>query len=219
MGRHSKDEPPDVSEAIAARISTGTATGYHRVPGQPQRRGIAKWLIASLVAVVLLGVGGFFLMWGNDVLNRKAEAEANGCAEGRRVLRVVVPPRIDGPIGEAAKRWNDSNKVVHSHCVIVEVGVAESRDVLKDLRQKGTVRAVPAVWIPELSHLADQLAKTNPERLAGAAMPLVEGGRSANYPFVVVGGAGVDDVQERAAQHFRQFLLKPAQLSLLTPSS
>lgn len=214
MGRHSKDEPLDVTEAIAERISTGTSTGYHRAIGQAPRRGIAKWLIASVAVFVLLGAGGFVLTWGNDVFNSPAEA-SNDCPEGHRTLRVVTAPKVFEVVNEVGRAWNAADRVVHSHCVAVEVSHAYSHDVLKDLRTPSTVRAVPAVWIPEITHWAERLRESHPDRVPGAAQPLVTKPGASDYPYVVVGGAGVDDVQERAAQAFRQFLLKSEQISAL----
>lgn len=215
MGRHSKEEPRDVSEAVAARISVGTATGYHRAVGQVPRRGLAKWLIAALVAVALIGAGGYLLTWGNDVLNSPAVAEANDCHEGHRTIRIVVAPEIGAAIKDVAKQWSDTKPVINSHCITVDVDAVKSADVIKDLRQDGAVRAVPAVWIPEFMSWAYQLQQSNPERVPSDARPLVSWGKSGDFPFVLISGPGVDDIQERAAQTFRQFLLEPKQLNQL----
>lgn len=201
MGRHSK---PDLPEN---RRSDGlTSTGYHRAVGkEATRRGIAKWPIAIVVVLAVIGAGAMAMVWGNNALNNRADAEAQGCPEGRRTLRIAVAPKLEEPISAIADKWNAADRVVHSHCITVEIGVAGWRDALDAIRQTDAVRAVPAAWIAESAEASDQLEKSSPGRVATVAKPL-SSRTGYIHPYIVIGGDGVDDVQQRAAQSFRNYL-------------
>ncbi|MGH3517104.1 MAG: hypothetical protein ACRDQ7_06725 [Haloechinothrix sp.] len=208
MGRHSKTEPsaPPPGDGL-------TDTGSHRAIASTRPRGVAKWPIACLGAVALIALTWIGLVWGNNVLNHRAEAQANSCTGGRSTLRVTVAPSIEQPVIDAAETWNASDQVVHDRCITVDVRSAESQGVVDMLGQSGTMSKVPAAWIPESTQWASELREENPRRVIGEPAS-VTSAKSADYPFVVIGGEGVDPVQERAAQTFRHFLLDREQRAL-----
>lgn len=191
-----------------------TATGTHRAMGKiAGRRRIAKWPIFAGAFVVLLVVGLLGWGWANNVLNSRAEAQANACTDGDSTLTVVVAPTAQQPVSAAAARWNQAKTVVHAHCVHVDVRAIPSQQVLDALTGKAdltTIGGLPAAWIPENSSWIDQLQTTKPG-IVGSPAESVASAPSANYPFLGLAGDTVDEVQARAAQVFRDYLREPAQ--------
>lgn len=127
MGRHSMAEPPPAPRR-AVEEST-TSTGTHRAVDGESRRGIAKWPIAVLAVLALLGTTATAMTWGINSLNNAAEAEAQGCSEGKRTLRVAVAPKLKEPMSAIATRWNSLDRPVRSHCITVEIGTSSWQDV------------------------------------------------------------------------------------------
>lgn len=191
-----------------------TATGTHRAMGKiAGRRRIAKWPIFAGAFVVLLVVGLLGWGWANNVLNSRAEAQANACTDGDSTLTVVVTPTAQQPVSAAAARWNQAKTVVHAHCVHVDVRAIPSQQVLDSLTGRTnltTIGGLPAAWIPENSSWIGQLQTTKPG-IVGSPAESIASARSADYPFLGLAGDTVDDVQARAAQVFRDYLREPAQ--------
>ncbi|WP_425484870.1 hypothetical protein [Amycolatopsis anabasis] len=191
-----------------------TDTGSHRAIGKAAgRRKIAKWPIACVVLAALLVLGWLGWGWADGVLNSRAEAEATNCAEGDAAIRVVVTPSAEKPVAAAANRWNQARTVVHSHCINIRVEAMPSERVLNALTGRSNLDAIgglPAAWLPEASWWVGELTTAKPE-LVGSRPESVASARSADYPYLGLAGKGVDDVQQRAAQAFRDYLKQPAQ--------
>ncbi|RZQ63991.1 hypothetical protein EWH70_11205 [Amycolatopsis suaedae] len=200
------------------RTSTGThqavtSTGSHRAIGRAPRRRVAKWPIAVAVLVLLAGLGYFGWSWADSVLNSRAEAEAASCSKGDTTLRVMVAPSAEVPLAKAAGKWNGAKTVVQSHCVTVQIASSPSEQVLNALTGRiplDTIGGLPAAWLPEASLWTSELKNAKPEMI-GSPAASVASARSADYPYVSLAGAGLDEVHQRAAQQFRDFLLEPAQ--------
>jgi hypothetical protein len=205
------------------RTSTGTqrpvpdaltSTGSHRAIGKAaSRRRIAAWPIACVVLVGLLVLGWFGWNWADGVLNSRAEAQAAACAEGDASMRVVVAPSAEKPVTAAATRWNQAKTVVHAHCIHIGVQAIPSERVLNALKGRSNLDAIgglPAAWLPETSYWISELTTAKPE-LVGSRPESVASARSADYPYLGLSGAGIDDVQNRAAQRFREYLQEPTQ--------
>lgn len=209
MGRHSRPDLPG-----DRRSGDLTSTGYHRAVGtEATPRGIAKWPFAVLAAVAVIGIGIFAVVWGNNTLGSEAGAET-GCVEGRRTLRVTVTPKLVEPLTTIGDNWNAADKVVHSHCISVEINGAKEDDALKAISQTDGVLAVPAVWIAESSDAGERLTESNPKRVATMTQPL-KTRTGFVLPYIVINGKGVDEVQQRAAQEFRDYLDVPDQQQVL----
>lgn len=191
-----------------------TVTGTHRAMGKVAgRRRIAKWPIAVGVFVVLVVAGLLAWGWASNVLNSRAEAQANACTDGNSTLTVVVTPSIQKPVQASANRWNQANTVVHAHCVHIDVRAIPSQQVLDALTGKtdiATIGGLPAAWVPENEYWVDQLQTTKPG-MVGAPAESIATASSADYPFLGLAGNTIDEVQARAAQVFRDFLREPAQ--------
>ncbi|TVT25450.1 hypothetical protein FNH05_32120 [Amycolatopsis rhizosphaerae] len=182
------------------------------------RRRIAAWPIVLGGFIVLIVVGLLGWGWANNVLNSRAEAQANACTDGDSSMRVLVTPSIQRAVTEAATKWNDAKTVVHSHCIHIDVQAAPSDRVLDALTGKASLDSIgglPAAWVPENSYWIAQLQTTKPGMI-GSPAESIASASSADYPFLGLAGATVDEVQARAAQVFRDFLRAPAQQSAFT---
>src|SRR4051794_13919842 len=98
----------------------------HRALGTGGRRRLAKWPVAITGLVVLILLGWLAWTWLGGVLERRAAAEANGCANGDVVLRVAVTPSIAQPVRDAAQRWTETHPVVDDSCIRLQVQSVES---------------------------------------------------------------------------------------------
>lgn len=212
MGRHSKpDLPGDV------RSGGLTDTGSHRAVGtEAPPRGIAKWPFVVLAVVAVLGLGVLAVVWGQNALGN-ADAEENQCSEGRRTLRITAAPKLVEPLNVVADRWNATPRDVHSHCITVEVTGSREDEALQAISQTDGVLAVPAVWIAESSNAGERLTESNPRRVAKVSRPL-KSSTGFILPYIVIAGRGVDDVQQRAALEFRDFLDGADQQKILAES-
>ncbi|MQA60754.1 MAG: hypothetical protein GEU86_04520 [Actinophytocola sp.] len=207
--------PPPASRRAADPAATSTTlTGTHRAVDGKSRRGIAKWPIAVAAVLALIGTGVTAMIWGINSINSAAEAEAQGCSEGKRMLRVAVAPKLEQPMSAIATRWNSLDRPVHSHCITVEIGASSSEGVLDELSDSDDVQSVPAAWIAESKESSERLSEADPERVATVAEPLSSASGFV-YPYIVVGGDGVDEIQQRAAQKFRDFLNESEQIATL----
>lgn len=205
--RHDRDSDDDSDSGPPPRpadLKELTDTGYHRAVGRA-RRGFAKGPLAIAAAVLLLALGTFGVVWANKALNAQAQAEANSCTEGTRNLLIATTPDIETEIQAAADRWNSKARSVSSYCVTVKITPASPEEILPAL-QSATGGNVPAVWITPDAGWAEKLAATNPERVSSTSIPL-EDADGTFYPYVVIGGPGVDEVQQGAAQEFRDYAL------------
>ncbi|GAA4534377.1 hypothetical protein [Amycolatopsis samaneae] len=216
MGRHSLPEEPvphplDPPKPTAGRSET---TGSHRIVGKkaPRRR-VAKWPIVAVVLAALVGLGVFGWNWADSVLNSRAEAEAASCAGGTSDLRVLVTPSAAQPVTQAATRWNQAGTNVHGRCIRVSVEPMPSAQVLDALTGRTNVDAIgglPSAWLPESTYWVGELTTAKPELVSSPAQSVATA-RSADYPFICLGGKAADDIQQRAAQTFREYLKQPAQ--------
>ncbi|MFD8497794.1 hypothetical protein [Amycolatopsis sp. NPDC059657] len=218
MGRHTlAEEPlphPLDPPARRAQAGSGESTGSHRIVGKkaPRRR-MAKWPIACIVLVLLIGLGIAGWNWLDSMSNSRAEAQAVSCDAGNSNIRVITTQSIEKPVALAAAKWNKAKTVVRDHCVHVDVYPFKSSEVLASLTGDAPmdkIGGLPTAWIPESSFWVGELQSKKPELVS--APPLsVANAMSADYPYVGLGDSSVDDTQKRAAQAFRDFLKQPDQ--------
>ncbi|SEO78371.1 substrate-binding domain-containing protein [Amycolatopsis saalfeldensis] len=216
MGRHSLAEEPVPHPLDPPKPQQGRSetTGSHRIVAKkaPRRR-IAGWPIAVAGLVVLIVLGVFGWNWADSVLNNRAEAQAASCTGGRSQIRIVVAPQITTPVQAAAARWNSDLTVVHGSCVQVTVETKDSADVLSALTGRASLDSIgglPDGWIPESSSWSGQLSSAKPDMIGSPPMT-IGSFPPADYPFVGLAGASIDDTQQRGTQSFRAFLKEPAQ--------
>ncbi|MDT8912631.1 substrate-binding domain-containing protein [Amycolatopsis sp. PS_44_ISF1] len=216
MGRHSlAEEPvPHPLDPPKPQAGRGETTGSHRVVArQAPRRRIAGWPIVAAGLLVLIALGVFGWNWADSVLNNRAEAQAASCTGGRSQIRVLVTPQIAKPVQTAAARWNSDLTVVHGSCVRVEVEVKDSGEVLGALTGQtamDSIGGLPDGWIPESSSWSRQLSAAKPDLIGSPSMS-VASFPPADYPFIGLAGASIDDTQQRGTQSFRAYLKEPAQ--------
>ncbi|MDQ0381835.1 substrate-binding domain-containing protein [Amycolatopsis thermophila] len=202
----------------------GEATGSHRVVGET-KRGIAKWPLVAGGFVVLLVLGLLAWGWAGNIVNSRAEAQAAACPEGDSNLSVATAPSVAPAVTAAAERWNQAKTVVHAHCVQVHVQAIDDQRVLLALTGRGNVDSIggqPAVWIPETTAAITELTTARPTLLTSPAESVATTA-TADYPCAVLTTDDVDEVQQRAAQAFRNYLQEPAQKAdfarVLTPGA
>lgn len=201
-----------IDPAAVARAKNSSDTGTHRIVGKKQRRRIAKWPIACLALVALAVLGWLGWGWADGIVNNRAEAQAAACSDGETSIAVVVAPDAEQPAKAAADRWNRANTVVHGRCVRVDVRAASSERTLNALAGRSSIDEIgglPAAWMPDSSSWVTQLKAVKPGMISSPPEPIATG-KPADYPYLGIGGK-IDDVQQRAAQSFREFLKQPAQ--------
>jgi hypothetical protein len=195
-------------------LGKGELTGSHRIVGKKgPRRKIAGWPIACLVLAALIGLGIVGWNWADSELNSRAEAQAASCSTGTSHMRVIVTPSVQKPLTAAADRWNQAATVVHGQCVNVTIEAKASSQVLDALVGRTNLDAIgglPTAWLPESTYWISELTTKRPEMIGSPAQSVATA-RSADYPFVGLTGAGIDDTLLRAAQTFREYLEQPAQ--------
>ncbi|GAA3876313.1 substrate-binding domain-containing protein [Saccharothrix violaceirubra] len=143
----------------------------HRALRTKVRRGIAKWPVTVLAAVVLVFLGYLGYTWIADLVERRAAVEAGDCGEGEAVLRVSAAPSIGEAVRTAAEAWAKQRPVVYDHCIRVEVQSIESTDVLQALTQnwdEAELGSKPHAWITDSTLWANRLAAQNRSLLAAA---------------------------------------------------
>ncbi|MBA8928334.1 hypothetical protein BC739_005551 [Kutzneria viridogrisea] len=159
------------------------------------RRGVARWPLAIVALVVLLGLGWLGWTWLGGVLERRATAEAAGCPSGEVSLRVAVTPSVADPVRDGAQRWTDQHPVVNDHCVRVEVQSVDSKTILTGLTQswdESKLGPKPVAWLPDSTLWANRLSAQN-TALVGAAgqsvasSPVVLATQSPAYDALTTG--------------------------------
>lgn len=211
MGRHSRID--EVEDPDPGRHDTLTSTGTHRAVGKAGRRRVAAWPIVAVVLAGLLVAGWFGWNWADGMVDNRAEAQAMSCQEGPASIVLAVAPGVEQPVRSAADRWNRARTVVHGHCVHVDVRAVPSEQALPMLLGRTDPQplgGMPAAWVPESSTWVDRLSGQRPD-LVGSSSRSVASGPHGDYPYLPLAGDEVDAVQQRAAQSFRAFLLRPEQ--------
>ncbi|HEY3260952.1 MAG TPA: substrate-binding domain-containing protein [Pseudonocardiaceae bacterium] len=133
----------------------------HRAADGPARRGVAKWPIAVLISVLLVGLVWLGWSYASDVLERRAAAELASCTEGEETLTVAVTPSLSEVIERAAMAWTRSHPVVLDHCMRAEVARVPPQAVLTGLTTGWETKALgarPGAWLPESSLWINRLA-------------------------------------------------------------
>lgn len=192
MGKHSQpDETPGTHRAVGAR------------------RGVATWPLAVLAALAVLTAGIVAVAWGVNSADAAANAESRDCSEGTTTLHVAAAPELNDRVAKAADQWNRQHRVVFSHCVTV----ASSPATAKQATAQIVGDHAPSAWLSPTDRDAADLQKHHAALVATTTDPLSVGGK--RYPYVVIAGKGVDDMQQRAAQAFRDYLDEPDSQGIL----
>jgi hypothetical protein len=173
---------------------------------ETRHRGFARWLVAAVVAVVLLTAGTIAYI---VIVNRDNSASAGGCT-GSTVLPVIASTGAFAAVTEAAKDFDATAPVARSTCVSTSVTSLPGPTVATALADGWTISSSPppTVWAsdsmtdlvaledqqPELtSGRDDEPLATSPVVLAvrPADAVAVEGLTWATLPTSVGGDGGV----------------------------
>ncbi|MFC4604644.1 substrate-binding domain-containing protein [Rhodococcus kronopolitis] len=135
--------------------------GQHR--GDEGARGVSKGPVIAGVALVLVVLAVFGWMKLRDRISEQGTAAAQTCVEGDAVLDVSADPDIAIPLGELARRYNDTAPVVRDHCISVTVTPAPGTAVADSLATGDPAHwsgpgPAPALWIPQSSQTVNRLA-------------------------------------------------------------
>ncbi|TWP52201.1 VWA domain-containing protein [Lentzea tibetensis] len=136
----------------------------HRALRARVRRGVAKWPVAIVALVALLGLGYLGWTWVGGVLEDRAAAQAKNCSEGEALLRIAATPTIADSVVEVAKAWSAQRPVVYDHCIVVEVKSVEPQvvqDSLTTTWDEAKLGGRPHAWLPDSSLWANRLAAQN----------------------------------------------------------
>jgi len=142
----------------------------HRAMRGPARRGVARWPVAVLISVLLVGLVWLGYSYAGDLLERHAAAQLASCSEGEETLTVAVTPSMAEVIQQAALAWTKSHPVVLDRCMRAEVATVPPQAVLDGLTTGWDTKALgarPGAWLPESSLWINRLAAQD-ARLLGS---------------------------------------------------
>src|SRR6476620_9800564 len=111
---------------------------------ETRHRGFARWLVAAVVAVVLLAAGAVAYI---IIVNRDNTASAGGCT-GTTVLPVIASTGAFSAMFEAAKEFDAGKPVARSTCVTTSVQSLPGPAVATALADGWTISSSPppTVW-------------------------------------------------------------------------
>ncbi|HEX4226889.1 MAG TPA: VWA domain-containing protein, partial [Pseudonocardiaceae bacterium] len=124
-------------------------------------RRIARWPLAVLGLVVLLGLGALAWMWVSGTLSARNQAQAHACDDGPVAVQVAAAPSIAVATRNAAEAYNAQQVVVADHCVQIQVSSVEPAQVLAGLTGSWNTAKYgpqPQAWISDSSLWTNQLA-------------------------------------------------------------
>ena len=161
------------------------------------RRGVASWIIVTVVGAVLLAGAAlaYFLIVRSD-------DEAKGTCTSQVQLQVVAAPEAAASITAAANAFNQTAPVARSACVTAVVEVtpdAQAQLALAD-QWRQAAGPPPAIWVPESDAALQALESTNSAMTAGrdtspiATSPVVIAVRDADAGSAASAGLSWQDL-------------------------
>ncbi|MET9329213.1 substrate-binding domain-containing protein [Tsukamurella sp. NPDC003166] len=161
--------------------------GSHR--SGTNSRGIARWLIAAVVAVVVVGVIAAAMVWLSGRSEQEGRNAASTCVRGDLAVHVAAAPALVESLRRVADAFNASGTVSADYCAKIDVAGIDSPVALAAL--SGTwdpkLGAAPSVWIPESTVWTARLAAAKPAEVSGqptsiASSPVVLAVRESARP-------------------------------------
>ncbi len=161
------------------------------------RRGVASWIIVTVVGAVLLAaaaVAYFLIVRGDD--------EAKGTCTSQVQLHVVAAPEAAASVTAAASAFNQTAPVARSACVTAVVEAmpdAQAQLGLADQWQQAA-GPPPAIWVPQSDAALHALESTNSAMTAGrdtspiATSPVVIAVRDADAGNAASAGLSWQDL-------------------------
>ena len=131
-----------------------------------RRRGLARWVIAVIVFVLVLAAGTTAYLL---IVNRDNPATAAGACTGAVVLPVVASTGAVPAMTAAGTAFDATAPVARSTCVTTSVSAAPGADVAENLATDWTAEALPppTVWASDSQTDVDALEKTRPDLTSG----------------------------------------------------
>ncbi|WP_133298584.1 substrate-binding domain-containing protein [Tsukamurella pulmonis] len=152
-------------------------------------RGVARWLIAAVAAVVVIAAVAAAMVWLSGRSEQEGRDAAASCVRGDLAVQVAVAPALVGPLQRVAESFNGSGAVSADYCAKIEVMGIDSPVALNALT--GTwdpkLGPVPSLWIPESTVWTARLAAAKPAEVSGqptsvASSPVVLAVRGSARP-------------------------------------
>lgn len=137
-----------------------------------RRRGLARWVIAVIVFVLVLAGGTTAYLL---IVNRDNPATAAGACTGTIVLPVVASTGAAAAMTAAGTAFDATAPVARSTCVTTNVSAAPGADVAENLARDWSGEALPSptVWASDSQTDINALDKTRPDLTSGRdAQPL-----------------------------------------------
>ncbi|TWS22098.1 ABC transporter substrate-binding protein [Tsukamurella sputi] len=132
-------------------------------------RGIARWLIAAVVAVIVVAAVAGAMVWLSGRSEQEGRDAAASCVRGDLAVQVAAAPALVGPLRRIAESFNAGGTVSADYCAKIEVTGIDSPVALEALT--GTwdpkLGPVPSLWIPESTVWTARLAAAKPAELSG----------------------------------------------------
>lgn len=132
-------------------------------------RGIARWLIAAVVAVVVVAAVAGAMVWLSGRSEQEGRDAAGSCVRGDLAVQVAAAPALVGPLRRIADSFNAGGTVSADYCAKIEVTGVDSPVALEALTGKwdSKLGPVPSLWIPESTVWTARLAAAKPAELSG----------------------------------------------------
>lgn len=141
--------------------------GSHR--SGTSSRGIARWLIAAVVAVVVVAAVAVGMVWLSGRSAQEGRDAAASCVKGDLPVHVAAAPALVESLRRVAEAFNASGTVSADYCAKIDVAGIDSPVALAAL--SGTwdpkLGPVPSVWIPESTVWTARLTVSKPAELSG----------------------------------------------------
>ncbi|TWS18360.1 ABC transporter substrate-binding protein [Tsukamurella asaccharolytica] len=152
-------------------------------------RGIARWLIVAVAAVVVVAAVAGAMVWLSGRSAQEGRDAAASCVRGDLAVQVAAAPALVEPLRRVAEGFNASGTVSADYCAKIQVTGIDSRVALDALAGAWDPKlgAAPSLWIPESTVWTARLAAVKPAELSGqptsiATSPVVLAVRGSARP-------------------------------------
>ncbi|BDH57666.1 substrate-binding domain-containing protein [Tsukamurella sp. PLM1] len=132
-------------------------------------RGVARWLIALVVAIVVVAVVAVAMVWLSGRSEQEGRDAAATCVRGDLPVHVAAAPALVESLRRVADTFNSSGTVSADYCAKIEVSGVDSPVALGALTGTWDTKlgAAPSLWIPESTVWTARLAAAKPAEVSG----------------------------------------------------
>ncbi|GAB3135225.1 hypothetical protein GCM10027289_28550 [Tsukamurella serpentis] len=142
--------------------------GSHR--SETRSRGIARWLIAAVAALVVVAAVIAGMVWLSERSAQEGRDAAATCVKGDLQVHVAAAPALVESLRRVSENFNGSAAVSADYCPKIEIRGVDSPVALAAL--SGTwdskLGDAPSLWIPESTVWTARLAAAKPSVVSGS---------------------------------------------------